>query len=113
MLRVAQKRGKEVLFKAMNDMKQNNQKQLSSHATLCKDIKIAVVGSGKHKYYQLSRKIKMGISLLWDRRETTNLRCSFLGPAGFYASQHLINHGGDKLTVDIFERLPVPFGLVS
>jgi len=34
------------------------------------------------------------------------------GPAGFYASQHLLNHGDDNLTVDIFERLPVPFGLV-
>ena len=45
-----------------------------------------------------------------------NLLCNgylLLGPAGFYASQHLINHGGDKITVDIFERLPIPFGLVS
>ena len=34
------------------------------------------------------------------------------GPAGFYVTQHLIKQGGPKLTVDIFERLPVPFGLV-
>lgn len=34
------------------------------------------------------------------------------GPAGFYASQHLLNHSDNNLTVDIFERLPVPFGLV-
>jgi adrenodoxin-NADP+ reductase len=34
------------------------------------------------------------------------------GPAGFYVTQHLIRQGGPNLTVDIFERLPVPFGLV-
>ena len=34
------------------------------------------------------------------------------GPAGFYVTQHLIKQGGPNLTVDIFERLPVPFGLV-
>ena len=34
------------------------------------------------------------------------------GPAGFYTTQHLLKNGGDTLTVDIFERLPVPFGLV-
>jgi len=34
------------------------------------------------------------------------------GPAGFYVTQHLIKQGGPGLTVDIFERLPVPFGLV-
>ena len=35
-----------------------------------------------------------------------------IGPAGFYTAQHLLRHGGDNLTVDIYERLPVPFGLV-
>jgi NADPH-dependent glutamate synthase beta subunit-like oxidoreductase len=34
------------------------------------------------------------------------------GPAGFYVTQHLIKQGGPNLTVDIYERLPVPFGLV-
>ena len=34
------------------------------------------------------------------------------GPAGFYVTQQLIKQGGPSLTVDIFERLPVPFGLV-
>ena len=34
------------------------------------------------------------------------------GPAGFYVAQHLLKHGPDRLSVDIYERLPVPFGLV-
>lgn len=34
------------------------------------------------------------------------------GPAGFYTVQHLLRHAGRDLTVDIFERLPTPFGLV-
>lgn len=33
------------------------------------------------------------------------------GPAGFYAAEALLN-SGEALRVDIFERLPVPFGLV-
>lgn len=78
MIRAAQRRTKGGILMALKDAKQNNQNHFSSHTTLRKDIKIAVVGSG---------------------------------PAGFYASQHLINHGGDKITVDIFERLPIPFGL--
>ncbi|CAG7725295.1 unnamed protein product [Allacma fusca] len=32
------------------------------------------------------------------------------GPGGLYAAQHLIKHGSMK--VDVYERLPVPFGLV-
>ena len=34
------------------------------------------------------------------------------GPAGFYVAQHLIRHTGRPVQVDIYERLPVPFGLV-
>eukprot|EP00095_Tigriopus_kingsejongensis_P005756 snap_masked-scaffold28_size608977-processed-gene-4.1 protein:Tk05756 transcript:snap_masked-scaffold28_size608977-processed-gene-4.1-mRNA-1 annotation:"nadph:adrenodoxin mitochondrial" len=34
------------------------------------------------------------------------------GPAGFYTAQHLLSHGPASLTVDLLERLPVPFGLV-
>ncbi|PVD38445.1 hypothetical protein C0Q70_01060 [Pomacea canaliculata] len=33
------------------------------------------------------------------------------GPAGFYTAQHLLK-GHSSLTVDIYEKLPVPFGLV-
>ncbi|XP_053309596.1 NADPH:adrenodoxin oxidoreductase, mitochondrial isoform X2 [Spea bombifrons] len=33
------------------------------------------------------------------------------GPAGFYTAQHLLKHHS-KLLVDIYEKLPVPFGLV-
>lgn len=32
------------------------------------------------------------------------------GPAGFYAAQYILKHS--KASVDIIERLPVPFGLV-
>jgi len=33
------------------------------------------------------------------------------GPAGFYTAQHILKNYGD-VKVDIFEKLPVPFGLV-
>lgn len=33
------------------------------------------------------------------------------GPAGFYASQHLVKHI-PSVKIDIYEKLPVPFGLV-
>lgn len=33
------------------------------------------------------------------------------GPAGFYAAQHLIKCF-NPLQIDVYERLPVPFGLV-
>lgn len=33
------------------------------------------------------------------------------GPAGFYAAQHISKHLQDA-EVDIYEQLPVPFGLV-
>jgi ferredoxin--NADP+ reductase len=34
------------------------------------------------------------------------------GPAGFYAAGHLLKDGPDTLEVDMFERLPTPWGLV-
>ena len=34
------------------------------------------------------------------------------GPAGFYTAQHLLSQGPPDLTIDLVERLPVPFGLV-
>ena len=35
------------------------------------------------------------------------------GPAGFYLSQQLLNKKNDlNLQIDIYEKLPVPFGLV-
>ncbi|XP_061866515.1 NADPH:adrenodoxin oxidoreductase, mitochondrial isoform X2 [Colius striatus] len=33
------------------------------------------------------------------------------GPAGFYTAQHILKHHGEA-RVDIYEKLPVPFGLV-
>jgi ferredoxin--NADP+ reductase len=34
------------------------------------------------------------------------------GPAGFYTAGHLLKAGGEELEVDMFERLPTPWGLV-
>jgi len=34
------------------------------------------------------------------------------GPAGFYTAEHLFKHGDLVAQVDMFERLPMPFGLV-
>ena len=34
------------------------------------------------------------------------------GPAGFYVAEHLLSREGFDVTVDMFERLPTPFGLV-
>ncbi|MGO9449016.1 MAG: FAD-dependent oxidoreductase [Solirubrobacteraceae bacterium] len=34
------------------------------------------------------------------------------GPAGFYAAGHLLAHSSERFDVDMFERLPTPWGLV-
>jgi ferredoxin--NADP+ reductase len=34
------------------------------------------------------------------------------GPAGFYAAEHLLRHEGATAEVDMFDRLPTPYGLV-
>jgi ferredoxin--NADP+ reductase len=34
------------------------------------------------------------------------------GPAGFYAAGHLLKAGGERVAVDMIERLPTPWGLV-
>ncbi|HSH05878.1 MAG TPA: FAD-dependent oxidoreductase [Anaerolineae bacterium] len=34
------------------------------------------------------------------------------GPAGFYTAEHLFKHKGSTVLVDMYERLPTPFGLV-
>src|SRR5919201_4728192 len=34
------------------------------------------------------------------------------GPAGFYAAEHLLRQEHSVVEVDIFDRLPTPFGLV-
>jgi ferredoxin--NADP+ reductase len=35
-----------------------------------------------------------------------------LGPAGFYTAEHLLKRQSPRVEVDIFERLPAPYGLV-
>ena len=34
------------------------------------------------------------------------------GPAGSYAAGHLLRHTAEELHVDLYERLPTPWGLV-
>src|ERR687897_3065838 len=34
------------------------------------------------------------------------------GPAGFYATEHILKHEGTVAEVDLFDRLPTPYGLV-
>ncbi|MGA6948209.1 MAG: FAD-dependent oxidoreductase [Solirubrobacterales bacterium] len=34
------------------------------------------------------------------------------GPAGFYTAEHLLKHEGAHAEVDVFDRLPTPYGLV-
>jgi ferredoxin/flavodoxin---NADP+ reductase len=45
---------------------------------------------------------------------TTPVRIAVIGsgPAGFYAAGHLLAHQSDCFEVDMFERLPTPWGLV-
>src|SRR3981081_517484 len=44
----------------------------------------------------------------------TPLRIAVIGsgPAGFYAAGHLLADASDRFEVDMFERLPTPWGLV-
>jgi ferredoxin--NADP+ reductase len=44
--------------------------------------------------------------------ETTRIAVIGAGPAGFYAAGHLLKDGPETLEVDMFERLPTPWGLV-
>ena len=34
------------------------------------------------------------------------------GPSGFYACEHILRHDGTTAEVDLFDRLPTPYGLV-
>ena len=34
------------------------------------------------------------------------------GPAGFYAAEHLLKQSGLHVLLDMYEMLPMPFGLV-
>ncbi len=34
------------------------------------------------------------------------------GPAGFYACEHILKHEATTAEVDLFDRLPTPYGLV-
>jgi ferredoxin--NADP+ reductase len=46
--------------------------------------------------------------------EQTPLRVAIVGsgPAGFYAAEHILKHEGTTAEVDMFDRLPTPYGLV-
>ena len=46
--------------------------------------------------------------------DSKTLRVAIIGsgPAGFYAAAHLVKESKDAVEVDMFDRLPTPFGLV-
>jgi ferredoxin/flavodoxin---NADP+ reductase len=46
--------------------------------------------------------------------EQTPLRVAIVGsgPAGFYTAEHILKHEGTHAEVDMFDRLPTPYGLV-
>jgi ferredoxin--NADP+ reductase len=46
--------------------------------------------------------------------EQTPLRVAIVGsgPAGFYTAEHILKHDGTHAEVDMFDRLPTPYGLV-
>ena len=46
--------------------------------------------------------------------DTNPLRVAIVGsgPAAFYAADHLLKHDGLHVEIDMFERLPIPYGLV-
>jgi ferredoxin/flavodoxin---NADP+ reductase len=46
--------------------------------------------------------------------ETNPLRVAIVGsgPAGFYTAEHVLKHEGTHAEVDMFDRLPTPYGLV-
>jgi ferredoxin--NADP+ reductase len=46
--------------------------------------------------------------------ESAPLRVAIVGsgPAGFYAAEHVLRHDGTSAEIDLFDRLPTPYGLV-
>lgn len=58
----------------------------------------------KYVLFSISRRF-------YSQTKSTQICVVGAGPAGFYAAQHLIKKLPNA-QVDIFERLPVPFGLV-
>ncbi len=47
-----------------------------------------------------------------DHRGTSRVAVIGSGPAGFYAAEHLLRQEDSSFEVDMFDRLPTPFGLV-
>jgi ferredoxin--NADP+ reductase len=55
-----------------------------------------------------------GVTMVRPGTPDTPLRVAIIGsgPAGFYAAEHLLKRDGVTVEVDMFDRLPTPFGLV-
>ena len=49
-----------------------------------------------------------------SRKNASRIRVAIIGsgPSGFYAADHLLKQRAPEITVDMYERLPTPFGLV-
>mmetsp|Transcript_129359 Transcript_129359/g.242031 ORF Transcript_129359/g.242031 Transcript_129359/m.242031 type:complete len:505 (+) Transcript_129359:37-1551(+) len=55
----------------------------------------------------------LSVSLCGSQRRRYHVAVIGSGPAGFYTSKYLFKQAGnEKVHIDMFERLPVPFGLV-
>lgn len=52
--------------------------------------------------------------MMGDSGNTSQVRVAIIGsgPSGFYAADHLLKQGEPQISVDMYERLPTPFGLV-
>ncbi|MCY3865583.1 MAG: NADP oxidoreductase [Chloroflexi bacterium] len=52
--------------------------------------------------------------MMGDCGKTSQVRVAIIGsgPSGFYAADHLLKQGEPQIFVDMYERLPTPFGLV-
>jgi uncharacterized NAD(P)/FAD-binding protein YdhS len=35
------------------------------------------------------------------------------GPAGFYTAEAALKRWGDQVAIDVFDKLPVPYGLIT
>lgn len=65
----------------------------------------------EHHFRWLLRKSNKSSSVLNLRRHNHHVCIVGSGPAGFYTAQQLLK-GNQEVKVDIYEKLPVPFGLV-
>ena len=72
----------------------------------------AATRGGPHS--RLGQPLPFPRSALIGSRTEQPLRVAIVGsgPAGFYTAEHILKHEGTHAEVDMFDRLPTPYGLV-